>query len=89
MTLPDRRSIRLKNYDYSTPGTYFITVCSNTRKCIFGDVRDDSIKLNPVGVMVQECWLEIPRHFPFIHLDEFIVMPNHIHGIIVIRELSR
>lgn len=79
-----RRSVRLKEYDYSQAGAYFVTVCAWNRECLFGEIVDGEMQLNELGVVVQECWDEIPRHFPNVELDEFIVMPNHVHGIIVI-----
>lgn len=80
----DRRSIRLKDYDYSQPGAYFVTICTNNKECLFGDVINGAIQLNEMGIIAQQCWNSIPEHFPKTFLDEFIVMPNHIHGIIVI-----
>ncbi len=79
-----RRSIRLKNYDYSQPGAYFITICTENRECLFGNVVDGKMVLNDVGQIAQKCWLEIPNHFPNVVLDEFVIMPNHIHGIIIL-----
>jgi len=79
-----RRSIRLKGYDYTQAGAYFITICTKDRACLFGDVADGVMRLNQMGHIVRQCWLEIPEHFPHVVLDEFVVMPNHVHGIIVI-----
>ncbi len=79
-----RRSIRLKGYDYSQPGAYFITIVTQERTCLFGDVVDGQMRLNDTGEIVRQCWLDIPAHFPNTGLDEFVVMPNHVHGIIVI-----
>jgi REP element-mobilizing transposase RayT len=79
-----RRSIRLKGYDYSQPGSYFITMCTKNRKCLFGDIVDDEMILNDAGKMVEEEWLKLPDRFPNIQLHEFVVMPNHIHGILEI-----
>lgn len=81
-----RRSIRLKNYDYSQPGGYFITICTYKRRCLFGKIVNGKMILNKFGKIAQQCWLEIPKHFPNVELDEFIVMPNHIHGIILIND---
>ena len=81
----NRRSIRLKEYDYSQPGAYFVTVCTWRRENLFGDVVDGEVRLNERGHIVKECWNEIPEHFPQVELDAFVVMPNHIHGIIVIK----
>jgi putative transposase len=83
----NRRSIRLNGYDYSRPGYYFITICiHNPTKRLFGDVVKGTMILNDAGKMVQRCWLEIPEHYRHVELDEFQVMPNHLHGIIVINE---
>ncbi len=79
-----RRSIRLKGYDYSQPGAYFITICTKNRKCLFGNIINGKMILNDAGHIAQNCWLEIPNHYPNVILDEFIIMPNHIHGIIII-----
>jgi len=79
-----RRSIRLKGYDYTQAGAYFITVCTKDRACLFGDVADGVMRLNQMGQIVRQCWLAIPDHFPHVMLDEFVVMPNHVHGILVI-----
>lgn len=81
-----RRSIRLQGFDYSGPGAYFVTICTQGRTCLFGDVVDSKIRLNDAGTMVEKCWLAIPLHFPDVILDEFVVMPNHIHGIVVIKD---
>ncbi len=79
-----RRSIRLKGYDYSQAGAYFVTICTQNRECLFGDIVDGEMMLNDAGQMVEQCWYDIPLHFPHAGLDEFVVMPNHIHGIVVI-----
>ena len=79
-----RRSIRLKEYDYAQVGAYFVTICARDRECLLGDVIDGEMRLNEYGQIVMECWDEIPRHFPNVELDEFVVMPNHVHGILVI-----
>ncbi|OGL43068.1 MAG: hypothetical protein A2W05_07545 [Candidatus Schekmanbacteria bacterium RBG_16_38_10] len=81
---PHRRSIRLKGYDYSQAGAYFITICAYSRECIFGDVVNGIVKFLPIGKIAYQYWNEIPKHFKNVELDEFMVMPNHIHGIIVI-----
>ena len=78
-----RRSIRLKHYDYSQEGAYFVTVCTNDKEWLFGDVINGEMQLNDMGNVTLQCWKEIPKHFPNAVLDEFIVMPNHIHGIVI------
>ena len=83
---PNRRSIRLTDYDYTQPGAYFITAVTQGRGCLFGAVVDGVMRLNAYGKVVRACWLEIPRHFANVELDEFVVMPNHVHGIIFLVE---
>jgi len=83
----NRRSIRLRDHDYSQPGYYFITVCiEQPKKRLFGNVIDGRMLLNDAGKCTERCWRDIPAHFPQVKLDEFVVMPNHVHGIIVIRD---
>ncbi len=77
-----RQSTRLQNYDYSTTGTYFITICAFERQCLFGAVVEAEMRLNIIGEVVSRCWHDIQRHFPHVALDEFVVMPNHLHGLI-------
>lgn len=85
-----RRSIRLKGYDYSREGLYFITICCHNRECLFGGIIENKdltipnqqMVLNDAGKIANECWLQIPEHFPNVILHEHIIMPNHIHGII-------
>ena len=79
-----RKLNRLKDYDYSLTGYYYVTVCTNSRREIFGIIENDTIKINQYGKIVQEAWLKIPNHFNNIELDKFIIMPNHIHGILII-----
>jgi REP element-mobilizing transposase RayT len=81
-----RRSVRLKDYDYSQEGAYFIAICTHGRECLFGNISNDKMLLNDFGKIADECWLEIPQHFPNVQLHEHVVMPNHIHGIIQITE---
>ncbi len=79
-----RKSIRLQGYDYSQAGAYFITVCTHNRVPLFGEIVDGVMVLNTAGQIVEKCWCAIPEHFPQVTLDEFVVMPNHVHGIITI-----
>lgn len=79
-----RKSIRLKNYDYSQAGLYFITICTHDRLPLFGNIVDGIMNLNVTGTMVNNQWLELTNRFPAIVLHENVVMPNHIHGIIEI-----
>ncbi|MFH1004488.1 MAG: hypothetical protein V1781_03190 [Bacteroidota bacterium] len=88
-----RRSIRLKGYDYSQVGLYFITVCCQDRECLFGKINvgvenfQPEMLLNEAGKIVDKCWLDIPKHFPNTVLHEHIVMPNHVHGIIELTDV--
>src|SRR5215210_2961095 len=79
-----RRSIRLKGYDYSQEGLYFITICVQNRKCLFGKIENDEMILNDAGQMVQTEWEKLTERFNNIELHEFVVMPNHFHGILEI-----
>lgn len=79
-----RHSIRLKDYDYSQLGAYFITICTYKRECKLGEIIDDKIIMNTSGEIVKNVWLDLPKHYSNIELDEFIIMPNHVHGIIFI-----
>ena len=77
-------STRLQHWDYSQAAKYFITICTKNRKFYFGDISDCVMELSEIGEMAEKYWLEIPNHFPFAKLDAFVVMPDHIHGIIII-----
>lgn len=88
-SLPARRSVRLKHFDYSQPGIYFVTICTNERECLFGDVRDGSMHLNAIGRVASESWAQIPLHFPVLDLGPYVVMPNHLHGILVLYKRAR
>ena len=79
-----RRSIRLPHYDYAQPGGYFITLCTQNRACLFGDIINGKMVLNDAGIMVEKYGNEIPQHFHNVILDEHAIMPNHFHGIIMI-----
>ncbi len=81
-----RRSIRLKGYDYTYPGAYFITTCTHQRVHLFGEVVDGTMRLNEAGRLVEWTWNDLPNHVPNIILDAFVIMPNHVHGIIVITD---
>lgn len=84
-----RHSVRLKDYDYSSPGAYFITVVTHKHMCIMGKVISGVMKTNTLGLIAQECWQQIPDHFPNTFIEPFMLMPNHIHGIITIYEDDR
>ncbi len=77
-------SVRLKNWDYSSDGAYFITICTQDREHFFGNVVDGQMILSEIGQIADKFWKQIPDHFPFVILDEFMVMPNHMHGILFI-----
>ncbi|MCB9081883.1 MAG: hypothetical protein H6555_09255 [Lewinellaceae bacterium] len=82
-------SARLKHWDYGWNAAYFVTICTQNRECFFGDVVNGKdalpcVSLSPIGEIAHNCWLAIPSHFPFVKLGEHIVMPNHVHGIVVI-----
>ena len=81
---PNRRSIRLKGYDYSNPGAYFVTICTRDRLPLLGIVNNAEIMLAPLGHIVESLWNLIPQRFKGVDLDVFVVMPNHIHGVIVL-----
>ncbi len=83
-----RRSIRLKEYDYSQAGGYFITICTHNWKNIFGKVVNGEMILNKYGKIVNEFWREIPIHFQNVEIDWFVVMPNHVRGIMIISDRS-
>jgi REP element-mobilizing transposase RayT len=77
-----RRSIRLPDYDYAAPGWYFVTVCEHQRRLLFGTVAHGTMHLSAAGRIVQTAWHDLPDHYPHVRLDAFVVMPNHVHGII-------
>ena len=79
-----RRSIRLQGYDYSQAGAYFVTICTQNRQCLFGDILDGEILLNEAGWIVANEWIKTPVIRTEIELDEWVVMPNHVHGILLI-----
>jgi putative transposase len=79
-----RRSIRLPSYDYTQPGAYFVTICSQDRECVFGDVTNGEMILNRRGEMVERTWRQLAECYPGVEVDAFVVMPNHAHGIIVL-----
>ena len=78
-----RRSIRLSGRDYCCEGIYFVTICADRRRCIFGHIEKGRFVLNALGNLVRESWTAIPAHFSHVELSEFIVMPNHLHGMLV------
>jgi len=85
-TRQNRRSIRLKGYDYSQDGMYFLTICAYQQECLFGAIVNGVMQLNELGRIVSEQWGAVSRRFPAVELDAFVVMPNHFHGILAIVE---
>ncbi|MBI3247011.1 MAG: transposase [Deltaproteobacteria bacterium] len=79
-----RRTIRLKGYDYAQAGAYFVTICAYQRTCLFGHVENGTVMLSQYGHLAEQCWKVLSRDFPRVELDVFVVMPNHLHGIIIL-----
>jgi putative transposase len=77
---------RLRGWDYTSAGWYFVTICTHNRECVFGRVVDGDVELSPLGEIACQYWVEIPAHNPGVEIDVFTIMPNHTHGIIVIPE---
>ncbi|NJN56725.1 MAG: transposase [Leptolyngbyaceae cyanobacterium SL_5_9] len=84
-----RRSIRLQGYDYSSPGAYFITVCTHQRECLFGEITDGEMRLNELGQIAANVYLWLAMQYSYVHLDAWVVMPNHLHGILVLTDPCR
>ena len=82
MPHPERKPTRIPGYDYATPNYYFVTICTHNKQCLFGSVE----QLNGCGQIARDLLLEIPKHYPNASIDKFVVMPNHIHAIIILRE---
>ena len=82
----NRRSIRLRGYDYSQVGAYFVTITVQGRFALFGEVVDGAVRLNDAGETAREVWLAMSQRFPFVEMDAFVVMPDHVHGIVAIRD---
>ena len=86
--LHHRRSVRLRGYDYTRTGAYFVTICAHGRECLFGEMRANVMHLGPLGEIATAAWQDIPRHFPAVEIDAMVVMPNHLHGIIMLAETN-
>ncbi len=84
-----RRSIRLPDYDYAQTGAYFVTICTYDRLCLLGEILGCEMALTRAGQVVLECWNDLANHYSHVETDEFIVMPNHVHGIIVLTDQQR
>ena len=80
-----RRSIRLQGYDYSSSGAYFVTLCTQNRECVFGEIVEGEMRLSPIGRIALQCWQGIPDHFKNVQLDAYVIMPDHVHGIVIIQ----
>lgn len=81
-----RKRLRLKEYDYSQPGAYFVTICTKDREHRFGEIVDGEMRANGLAAVVRSSWNDLPNHYPSVELGEFVIMPNHVHGIIIILE---
>jgi len=79
-----KNSTRILDRDYSFPGKYFVTICTDKRKMFFGKVENNKMQFNKIGFMADKFWIEIPKHFENVRLLDYIIMPNHAHGIIEI-----
>ena len=81
-----RRSVRLREYDYAERGAYFVTIVTQDRSCLFGEIINDAMQLSGAGVAIQRWWFELKNKFATVETDEFVIMPNHLHGIVVITD---
>ncbi len=86
--LPNRQSIRMKGWDYTSAGCYFVTINTHKNRALFGVIVNGRMVLNEAGRVAEKCWQEIPAHFPTIAPDEFVIMPNHLHGVLHLRRAS-
>ena len=82
-------SARCPGWDYTSNGGYFVTICTKNRQCWFGEVRDGEMHLSAIGAIAQQYWGEIPQHCRDVQLDAFVLMPNHVHGILIIDNSAR
>jgi len=80
----NRRSIRLPEYDYCQSGAYFVTICTRERECLLGQIERGQVVLSDSGEIAQSVWIGLPNRFPSVTLDEYVIMPNHIHGIVLV-----
>ena len=81
-----RRSIRLQGYDYTRQGAYFVTICTRNRECLLGDIVEGRRHLSEAGRLAQAVWEDLPHHYPHVQIDVWVIMPNHMHGIIILTE---
>ncbi len=84
MIVKERKLNRLKGYNYSHAGMYFVTICAHNRECLFGIIENSQMGLNECGHVVDECWRTLSKHFVNADIDEYVIMPNHIHGIVTV-----
>ncbi len=84
-TTRQRKPMRLKGWDYATPGLYFVTICTHERMCVMGEVDSGEMRLSAAGEIVDQCWRELPRYYPHVKVEPYVVMPNHTHAIIEIQ----
>lgn len=78
------KSTRLKSWDYSSEGAYYVTICTRNRQCFFGEIENETMRFSTIGEIVNSCWNEIPMHYRNVSIDKYIIMPNHLHGILII-----
>ena len=83
-----RRQTRLKDYDYAHPGAYFMTICTKERHCLFGEIDNEEMKINDYGEIVRQSWLDLRQHYPNVQLDAFVIMPNHVHGLVFLEDVG-
>lgn len=84
-----RKSTRLKNYDYQQTGYYFVTLVTHQRAYLFGEVVEGAVQLNELGAAVEGCWRDLPTHYPNVALDECVIMPNHVHGLLELKAVAQ
>lgn len=86
---PQRRYLRLRSYNYAWQGAYFVTICTQKKHCLFGKIIDGTMKLNTFGEVVESVWREVPLHYPEVNNEIYVVMPNHVHGLIALQRTER
>jgi putative transposase len=86
MEYPQRKSNRLRSYDYSSGGYYYVTICTKNGGNFLASIKDGNMKLSRAGIISRKYWVDIPSHYDLVELDEYVIMPNHLHGIIIIKE---
>ena len=85
----NRRSIRLPDYDYASVGGYFVTICNHQKECLLGEVKDCRVVLNDYGNLVLDSWLWLEKQYPYVELGKFVIVPNHVHGVILITDSNQ